>query len=84
MKALSKEQYNKLQDCEVLQDDYLTWLPAKFYSRGLGQVNYALEMKDGSIVIAHKGCSCVKVNGIELKYIPHYSFTNPKNPFKTE
>lgn len=83
MKTITEEQYNKLIDCEILQSDYKTWNPAKFYSRGLAQINYALKMKVGDIFIVNTSCSRVRINGVILKYIPRYSFTNPKNPFKT-
>lgn len=80
MKTITEEQYSKLIDCEVLQSDFITYKPAKFYSRGRGRVNVAIKT-NSEILISSYSCIMVKVNGIKLQYIPRYSFTNPKNPF---
>jgi hypothetical protein len=84
MKTITEEQFQKLIDCEVLQSDYLTWKRAKFYNRGREYINIAIKNNAGDIIICSFSCGRVRVGGIELKYIPSYSFTNPKNPFKTE
>jgi hypothetical protein len=82
MKTITEDQYRKLIDCEVLQSDYVTYKPAKFYNRGLSYVNIAVKNSKGEILICSYSCSKIKVSGIELEYIPSYSFTNPRNPFK--
>jgi hypothetical protein len=84
MKPITKEQYDKLIDCEVLQSDFVTWVPRKFYSRGFCMINVASETKTGEILISAMNYSLVRVNGITLRYIPKYSFTNPKNPFQNK
>ena len=83
MKTITKEQFEKLIDCEILQSDYKTWCPAKFLNRGRVRINIAILNTKGEVIISSFSCSRVKVNGIELTYIPSYSFTNSKNPFKT-
>jgi len=82
MKTIIKEQFEKLIDCEFLQSDYKTWKPAKFYNRGREYVNIAILTKNEEVIICSFSCGKVRVNGIELTYIPSYGFTNPKNPFK--
>ena len=84
MKTITEDQFQKLTDCEVLQSDYITYRPAKFYNRGLKYVNIAIKNPNGEILICSYSCDRIRVNGIELKYISRYSFTNPKNPFKNE
>lgn len=78
------QEAKKLRDCEVLQSDYITWSNGrKFLRRGRGTAKVLTPFKEDQWIPVTYSCGKVKVDGQVLQYIPKYSFTNPKNPFKS-
>lgn len=81
MSQITKQQFDKLRNCTVTINGESRI--RKFVRRGRVWVTVASYHKISGIVLVKYHCGNVYVDGKQLLYIPYYSFTNPKNPFKS-